>query len=141
MRPITLLAAALAAAHASLPAEAMSGYRWKHRPVVVLAGPGGEAALAEQRRIFEASRRGLAERDIVVVWVVGNRVSADLGPGPGLSASRLRARFGVPAGGFRVALVGKDGGTKLSQSTPLSAAALFATIDAMPMRRDEVRRR
>ena len=27
------------------PANAMSGYRWKFRPVVVLAGAGGDAAL------------------------------------------------------------------------------------------------
>jgi hypothetical protein len=37
--------------------------------------------------------------------------------------------------------VGKDGGEKLSSSKPLAAEKLFATIDAMPMRRDEMQRR
>jgi hypothetical protein len=122
------------------PADAMSRYRWKNRPVVVLAGAGGDAALAEQRRIFAGNRARLAERDIVVVWVTGNDVRTELGPGPGLTAAQLRARFGVAETGFRVVLVGKDGGPKLSQSTPLSAATLFGTIDSMPMRRNEVRR-
>ena len=36
--------------------------------------------------------------------------------------------------------VGKEGGPKLTQSTPLSTANLFGTIDAMPMRRDDSRR-
>lgn len=123
------------------PADAMSAYRWTYRPVVVLAGSGSDAALAEQRRIFAAARAGLADRKIVVVWVVGNSVRAELGPPPGLTASQLRARFGATTNGFRVALVGKDGGTKLTQSTPLRTASLFGTIDAMPMRRDEMRRR
>lgn len=122
------------------PAAAMSVYRWKHRPVVVIAGPNGEAALAEQRRIFSTNMSGLRERDVVIVWVSGNTVSAELGPGPGLSAGQLRQRFGAPDNGFRVILVGKDGGTKLSRPTPLPANVLFGTIDAMPMRRDEMRR-
>jgi hypothetical protein len=42
---------------------------------------------------------------------------------------------------FRVRLVGKDGGVKLDSSTPVAADALFALIDAMPMRRQEVKSR
>lgn len=122
------------------PAAAMSGYRWKHRPVVVIAGPGGEAALAEQRRIFSANISGLRERGVVIVWVTGNTVTTELGPGPGISSEQLRRRFGAPENGFRVVLVGKDGGTKLSRSTPLPLNMLFGTIDAMPMRREEMRR-
>jgi hypothetical protein len=37
--------------------------------------------------------------------------------------------------------IGKDGGDKLTSASPLDAARLFATIDAMPMRREEMRRR
>lgn len=134
----TILGAAIAMSLTIAQAEAMSAYRWMYRPVVVLAGPGGETAVAEQRRIFAASRTGLAERDIVVVWVTGNIVNAELGPGPGMTAAQLRARFGAPDG-LRVILVGKDGGVKLTQSMPLQATTLFGTIDAMPMRRDEIR--
>jgi hypothetical protein len=122
------------------PAAAMSGYRWKHRPVVVIAGPGGEAMLAEQCRIFSANISGLRERDVVIVWVTGNSVRSELGPGPGFTAESLRRRFGANGNGFRVILVGKDGGTKLSKSTPIPANVLFGRIDAMPMRRDEMRR-
>lgn len=139
-RAATILGAAVAMLFVMAPADAISVYRWKNRPVVVIAGSGGEASLAEQRRIFASNRAGLAERDIVVVWVSGNTVSADLGPGPGMTAAQLRARFSAPADGFRVILVGKDGGAKLTQSSPLSTATLFGTVDAMPMRRDEIRR-
>ena len=42
------------------------------------------------------------------------------------------------AAAFRVRLIGKDGGEKLDSAAPVSAAALFALIDAMPMRRAEM---
>ena len=42
---------------------------------------------------------------------------------------------------FEITLFGKDGGTKLSRSTLLEPEELFAIIDAMPMRRDEIRTR
>ena len=140
MNMIALATAALAVASISSAATAMTSYLWKYRPLLVFAESAADASLARQRGIVAVSRRGLAERNVVVVWVVGNAVTAELGPLPGQSAGALRARYGVPTGSFRAVLVGKDGGGKLSQSSPLSAARLFATIDAMPMRRDEMRR-
>ncbi len=125
----------------SSDATAMSNYRWKYRPLLVFTNSTDSAALAEQRRIVTSSRTGLAERDVVVVWVIGDAVSSELGPGPGLSAGALRTRFGASTAPFRVILVGKDGDPKLSQSAPLDVGRLFATIDAMPMRRDEMRRK
>jgi hypothetical protein len=38
-------------------------------------------------------------------------------------------------------LIGKDGGEKLRRTTPLSPEELFAIVDAMPMRRAEMRER
>ncbi len=139
-RAVSFTLGALAAISATVPAEAMSVYRWTYRPVVVFAGAGSDSALVEQRRIFDGSRSGLAERDIVIVWVIGDTVQAELGPGPGLTASQLRSRFGAEGSGFRVVLLGKDGGTKLTRSSTIGTRTLFGTIDAMPMRRDEMRR-
>lgn len=42
---------------------------------------------------------------------------------------------------FAVTLIGKDGGEKLRRSTPLTPAELFAIVDAMPMRRAEMKSR
>lgn len=137
---IVLAAAALCGALSGV-AEAMTVYQWKKRPLVVFAGSPGDAALATQRAIVAASRGGLAERDMVVIWVVGTTVASETGPGPGMSAAALRSRYGVGAGAFRAVLVGKDGGAKISSGSPLSAGTLFGTIDAMPMRQQEMRRK
>ncbi len=139
-RVVSLVLGALVAMFAAVSAETMSIYVWKYRPVIVFAGAANDPALIGQRRIFTESRSGLVERDIVIVWVIGNTIQAELGPGPGLSASQLRTRYGTEGTGFRIVLVGKDGGTKLAGSKPIATSTLFGTIDAMPMRRDEMLR-
>lgn len=121
-------------------AEAMTTYRWKKRPLVVFAPDAASPALARQRATIAASRAGMAEREMVVVSIVADRVSSELGGGPRSSAAALRARFGVPRGAFRAILAGKDGGAKITSGQPITASTLFRTIDAMPMRRQEMRR-
>jgi len=121
-------------------AAAMTDYKWKYRPLVVFAPNGQTGFLNRQRQIVAANRTGLIERNMVVVWVIGDRVTADLGPAPRVRAADLRNRFGLSADGFHAVLVGKDGGIKLSSSSPLGPAMLFGTIDKMPMRQNEMRR-
>ena len=88
----TMVAAIVAIAS---DAAAMSNYRWKYRPLLVFADGAASAALAQQRAIVAASRTGLAERKVVVVWVIGDAVNSELGPAPAQSAGALRARFGA----------------------------------------------
>jgi hypothetical protein len=56
-------------------------------------------------------------------------------------AVALRRRLGLPGDGFRAVLVGKDGEPKITARSPIPMETLFSTIDAMPMRRDEMRGR
>ena len=139
MKTIFLASAVLTVASGWSDASAMASYRWKYRPLLVFADSASNAALAQQRATVAAGRAGLASRNVVVVWVVANTVTSQLGPLPGQSAASLRARFAVPSTAFKVVLVGKDGGAKLTRDGPIGAAQLFSTIDAMPMRRDEMR--
>ncbi|PPD30025.1 MAG: hypothetical protein CTY20_04550 [Hyphomicrobium sp.] len=122
-------------------ASAMSGYKWKMRPLLVFAPSEGSASLTTQRAIVASLRPAFQDRHMVVVYIVGDTVQAELGGKPSQSAAPLRSRYGVDAGEFRVILIGKDGGEKLSSGSPIAATALFSTIDAMPMRKDETRRR
>ncbi len=56
-------------------------------------------------------------------------------------ADAVRARFGVAAQDFLVVLIGKDGGEKRRFTKPPAPDEIFSTIDAMPMRRSEMRAR
>ena len=105
-----------------MPCSALAG---STRPLYVFAPTSNDARLVRQREINAAASSGFRERNIVVTIVAG--------PGG------ARKRFGVSLGAFRVVLVGKDGGVKLSSAAPVSAAKLFGLIDSMPMRRLEMR--
>ena len=124
------IALSLAAAAPS----SISAMRWEKRVLLVAAPGGQDASLQQQRRIISRWRDAAAERDLDVVEIAGDQVT-----GASESAATLRKRFQVPTKGFSALLIGKDGGTKLRQTRPISAALLEETIDAMPMRRQERR--
>ena len=109
-------------------ASPLDEYHWKNRVLVVVA-PAGDAAAQTQRRIFETDAKGMSERQIVLSEALDDS-----------ERSRgIRSRMSADGKRFRVFLIGKDGRTAASSDKPLSANDLFARVDAMPMRQDEIR--
>ena len=96
-------------------------YRWQSRPVVIFAPSAQDPAYVEQMAMLQKSQAELAERDIVVL--------SDTSP---TANGKLRSQ--LQPKGFELVLVGKDGGMKLRETTPLSTEVLLSTIDKMPMR-------
>ncbi|AWN38498.1 DUF4174 domain-containing protein [Methylobacterium radiodurans] len=133
MRPLALtLGIALALAggsDGSVAPDPLAVYRGNSRILVVAAPDVRDPGLLAQREALVPARAGLRERDLVVVEAVGT----------GAEASALRRRLGLPERAFRAVLIGKDGGLKLTATEPVAPERLFATIDVMPMRRDEMR--
>ena len=134
---LTLFTAALIRGPA--PSISMTAYKWKNRPLLVFTPSAKAQYLDQQKAIVVANQIGFRERDMVVIYVTGDYVSAALGRGPGRSAQALRADYGIKSDQFLAILVGKDGDTKLRSSKPVSAARLFSLIDPMPMRQQEMR--
>ena len=54
-------------------------------------------------------------------------------------SDQWRSQYGVDPETFVVILVGKDGGEKLRSTEVVRLEKLYGTIDAMPMRRREMR--
>lgn len=131
----------IALAPSSSANAAMSKYRWSKRPLLVFAPSAGDARLAAQRSAIASASRDILERDMVVVFVAGDRVETQYGPRVGMGATALRRKYGVANDAFRAVLVGKDGGVKLSRSDVTPTRAIFGLIDSMPMRRQEMRER
>lgn len=52
----------------------------------------------------------------------------------------IRSQLSADGKRFRVFLIGKDGNAAISSDEPVSAEYLFQRVDAMPMRKDEMRR-
>ncbi len=118
-----ILAVALAAS------ATIAQMKWERRVLIVSASTAEEPALAEQRRILAAWKTHAAARDLTVVEIIGDTVR-----GTGDPAATLRRKYHLPTS-FTAILIGKDGGEKLRSAKPFPAAALEATIDAMPMRK------
>jgi len=107
-------------------ASPLDEFHWKSRILVVIARAGDPAAEA-QRRIYESSAQGMSERAVILAEALDG------------SERSKQIRSQLSADG-RLFLVGKDGQTAISSDKPLSADYLFARVDAMPMRQDEMRR-
>jgi Domain of unknown function (DUF4174) len=110
-------------------ASPLDQFHWKNRVLVVSAQVGDPAA-DEQRRIYHAAAKGMSERQIVLAEALDD----------GDRSKQIRSKVSTDGRRFQVFLVGKDGHTALSSDKPLSADYLFARVDAMPMRQDEMRR-
>ncbi len=132
---IVLLPAATTLAQTA-PGASLAGTvkaaRWRQRVLLVCAPTATDAQLQKQRALLQPARAGLQERDLLVRELPWNTLS---------EADRNYLRqLGVKTDAFRVLLIGKDGGVKRRDTEPVSPAALFATIDGMPMRRQEMKR-
>lgn len=114
-------------------AGSLEDFRWKKRVLVVTES--GESTGKELRE----AKAGLAERDVEVFVLQG---AAGMGkvPDKGLAAQlieRLKPEKGKP----EVFLIGKDGRTILRwKAAEFTSADLFSKIDAMAMRKDEMRK-
>jgi hypothetical protein len=111
--------------------DPLAHFRWKARVLIVLSADPASPALAEQKRQCEILKSGASERDLVLVQALADSPEAKV----------LRARLSLGNRAFWAVLVGKDGRAKLTAAEPISAQDLATTIDAMPMRQDEMHRR
>ena len=81
--------------------------------------------LEAQRALWRGSEVGFSDRDLVVL--------------EGRTTSELGATYRIRPTAFAMVLVGKDGHTAFRSDVPVAASDLFQRIDAMPMRREEMR--
>lgn len=96
----------------------------------------------QQMQLFDQHQNSFKDRDLVLIQVLATNKSYANGQLiDESSAANLRNHFRVDKENFRVILVGKDGGVKRSDTTPVPATAIFEQIDAMPMRQQEMQER
>jgi len=97
------------------PAQSESAEAGSRRVLEISVPSIRDDLYARQAALALPHWRGLLERDLDIVTREGAKV-------------------------FRVRLIGKDGGEKLLSASPVTMPELFALIDTMPMRREEMKR-
>ncbi len=117
---------AAVSAHAQTSPGDLARLRDTSRPVIVLSDSRDDPRVARQIAALDHTRAALDERNI--------KVLREAKPG-----SALRRSLGVQERGFAVVLVGKDGGVKKVWKEPVDPRTIFTLIDAMPMRREEMK--
>jgi hypothetical protein len=138
---LLLLSAGLNPAPAQTPTRIVSlaTLRDRARPLLLVAPTPNDPQLQTQLRLLHNSAPALTDRDIVIIAIPFN------GPAPtptmltDSGAAAARRRFHIAPANFTVLLLGKDGGEKLRTTQPLPLETLLNTIDAMPMRQQEMR--
>lgn len=81
----------------------------------------------QQVTLLYKDKIGLADRDILLI--------------PVMKESALWKEFNVSPNAFAVILIGKDGGEKYRSNQLLQSFTLYGLIDAMPMRKNEIKLR
>lgn len=117
----------------------MERYLWEDRVLVLFSPSLEEPAYREQIQDLENAAEALAERDVLIIHIIReSQVKVDGESKPQLGTPAFYEHFNVSPPNFAVLLIGKDGGVKLRQNKPLTIEKLTATIDAMPMRQQEM---
>ncbi|MFW5835157.1 MAG: DUF4174 domain-containing protein [Pseudomonadota bacterium] len=113
--------------------------RWQRRLLVVVASESARDTVERQRALVASPMFSARDLDLVEAVDRGPvRINGDPVASPTVEAVRDHYRV---AGDFGVRVIGKDGGVKLTTTRLVTMQALAELIDAMPMRRQEMRER
>jgi hypothetical protein len=111
----------------------LADHQWKNRIILLCAPSASSAELKRQRELFAADPTGIKERDLIVRELLTDKLSE-------ADQAYVKRTLNVSEGGFQVLLIGKDGGVKIRQGTPLGLKKLYSTIDGMYMRQQEMKK-
>ncbi|MCK0192864.1 DUF4174 domain-containing protein [Arenibacter sp. F20364] len=119
-------------------------HRWENRVVLIVAQDEDSRAYQEQITKFNSLPKELKERKIIVYQVLPDRYKLMNCQLKGeknewITSPIIFDDFAKKGEEFKVILMGLDGGIKLEKTEVLTTTELFGTIDAMPMRRAEMK--
>lgn len=118
--------------------DSMDDFRWKNRLILVFAEP---TRVEPSVKILQAAAEEIEERQVLWFVMAGETVRTNYGGrlSPDLRAALIEPHRADATAPLEVVLIGKDGGVKF-RAPELDLQEIFTRIDAMPMRRSEMRR-
>lgn len=120
----------------------LESYIWKNRIVLLFTDDDSGTSYRAQVNMLLRDTEDLEERDLKIFKISDTNSAVDLlGKNTFHVKDNLRVKYNLKGEGFHVLLIGKDGSVKYSDSNPLSREKLFAIIDAMPMRKAEMKQK
>lgn len=123
-------------------AQHLSSHQWKDRLVIIQSENATNPLFKKQIEEFKKDPEGLEERKIAVYLSVAGNYKMGLEEREDWKkAGKDLEKLKNSTSEFEVILMGLDGGVKLRKNELLTRESLFRTIDQMPMRMSEIRRK
>jgi hypothetical protein len=115
-------------------------FQWKNRILVIYSNESSNL-LTSQKQYYADGKTDYEERDLIVFVLTDETLNYIDNSAASIDAIDVRNFLNISEKDtFNVSLIGKDGGLKLQQNVLLTNKKLFAIIDAMPMRKREMRK-
>ena len=126
----------------SIIAVNLDDFQWHNRLLFLVAPDFSAPAVAQARAKLERRFEDVVDRDLLVIQLFLNGRSL-VGDRPiSISeAAQLRLELGIDPDEQLLLLIGKDGSVKRRAPLLIDMQEIFTQIDAMPMRRNEIRER
>jgi len=121
-------------------------HQWTNRVLIVRTVDTESNKYQEQVKEFTSSTEELIDRKLILYkinkddFTLTNYQNSALNYS-GKVSKKLAEGILNEKDNFEIILIGLDGGIKLQQTEVLTKQELFNTIDAMPMRRNEIKNR
>ena len=113
----------------SLGTLTLNAQKSAFRRILLFADKINDTALIQQKQLLDSDKAGCLERDMrIEIYIMGG------------TGKNLLKKYNITQPQFTFLLIGKDGGIRLRSSKVIPKEQLFALIDAMPMRQDEIKR-
>jgi hypothetical protein len=120
----------------------LNHYKWKNRLLFVFAPHNSHSSLIDLKDDLFTQKEEILDRDLIIFEILENGPSyigknrIDI-----QTAEHIRQKFHPAPGRLTIVLVGMDGGVKFRRSGLVQLDEIFSLIDAMPMRREEMRQK
>jgi hypothetical protein len=120
-------------------------HRWQDRVIIIKSNDRNNGKFKEQLRAFEDHNRELTERKLILYQIINESINYkdfETKKNKIFNISDFKDNEAVkkPTKDFEFILIGLDGGIKMRKEDVVSLNSLFKTIDAMPMRQNEIKR-
>ncbi len=124
----------------ALTGQNLKEHQWKNRVVLIITNDSESQNYASQLQEFNMHIQEFEARKLIYYKVLPNKHKLESNTDNSwVKDSDLYSKYNPVNSAFRLILIGLDGSIKINQNELLTTKALFETIDAMPMRRGEIK--
>lgn len=119
----------------------LKDFQWENRLLIIYTGEEKSGPLDSQLSEITQNQKGYKDRDLKVILLKDKQVEIWKSETPNqLEYNEIIVELNIEESeSYQNLLIGKDGGVKMRNDSPISTKKLFNTIDAMPMRQQEMR--